>query len=159
MRRSFLKGSFVAVALVLTACDRPEDDRICQTPVAENVAQEWLKDIDTADPVDREFARRRYLDNCMLKWAYRLAQSPDSAEIAAQAVIGACAGAVNHLNSTAAAAKRADFAERYPGIPPEWSSPRDGRDVTVQAYHYEVYPQKALFHVVQARAGHCDVPS
>jgi len=144
--------------LALAACDRPEDDRICQTPVAEDVAQGWLKDIDTAAPSDREFARRRYLDNCTLKWAYRLARSPDAADSVAQAVIGACAGAVDYLNSAAVAAKRADYAERYPGIPPEWTSPRDGRDLTVQAYHYEEYRQKALFNVVQARAGQCKVP-
>ncbi len=76
---------------------------------------------------------------CVHKWAYRLAQSSDPAETVAKAVVGAC----NEVASYA--------AEKVSPGPTEAGS---------KAYQdaLAIAETDALFRVVQARAGHCEVP-
>ena len=74
--------------------------------------------------------------NCVHKWAYRLARSSDPAPVVARATVVACADAVAFAVNAAEANERvqmlADINRSTDGI--------------------------AIFRVVQARAGHCDIP-
>lgn len=74
--------------------------------------------------------------SCLHRWAYRLARGPDSSRDIAEAVVTACADAVAFQVNAAAPNERvqllADINRSAPGI--------------------------AFYHVVQARAGHCDIP-
>lgn len=73
---------------------------------------------------------------CLHRWSYRFASAPGSNQAIARAVLAGC-----------------DEAN-------EWSvklSPEADR-AEVRAYIKETSPNLALFHVTQARAGHCDIP-
>lgn len=75
---------------------------------------------------------------CVHKWAYRLAQSSDPAETVAKAVATACNDVANY------AAKKQGGTDQE--IFENYASARQIAEVD------------ALFRVVQARAGHCEVP-
>ena len=80
---------------------------------------------------------------CVHKWAYRLAGSPDSAEVVAKAVTQAC------VNVIGQDAERA--AVQVAGHPDE------ERRQAFFDISMKVMEGQALFRVVQARAGHCDI--
>lgn len=100
------------------------DDRICATPPTEIAQGAW--------------------GDCIHRWAYRLARSPDRAETVAEATVAACGDAIawqiNNADesnlSAAGAAGRIALSN----------------EIMASA------PKLALFHVVQARAGNCDIP-
>jgi len=73
---------------------------------------------------------------CVHKWAYRLARSSDPAETVAKAVVAACNDVANAAVEKLGTVNQ---VERYEG--------------TVRLAETD-----ALFRVVQARAGHCEVP-
>ena len=82
--------------------------------------------------------------SCAHRWAYRLARSKDPAPIVAEAVMQACKEPLDfyksaRLGATAAASERPLPVEQF------------FTDVT------EDTRREALFRVVQARAGHCDI--
>ena len=78
-------------------------------------------------------------DACVHRWAYRLAGAPESARDVASAVTGGCAANIG-----------ADIYNMAKGDPArtDYWTPHIRRMAL----------EKALFHVVQARAGHCDIP-
>lgn len=78
------------------------------------------------------------MNACVHKWAYRLAVSPDPAGVVAKAVVRAC----NDVANSAAEKVGKDEQARQ------------------EAYlgNIAVGETEALFRVVQARAGQCDIP-
>lgn len=75
---------------------------------------------------------------CVHKWAYRLARSSDPAKVVAEAVVDACNDVANY---------RAD------------GSPLENTEEGKRQYEAALAEAEtnALFRVVQARAGHCEI--
>jgi hypothetical protein len=92
------------------------------------------------------------LDDCLHRWAYALAASPDDASHVAQAALTACGSSLARWNQQAAAAGPEGAA------PLEAPSLLTGRPTTPIAEHMEFAQGRALFYVVQARAGKCAGP-
>lgn len=140
-----MKRLILAAALIaLTGCQKvvENDPRICTVaPLLADMPEEGRK------------SSLQKLDECVHRWSYRLARSTDEAETVAKAVLGACELQLHDAVL-------------------DWPTPEDRqiKDPTLRsaairiaendgrAFLMEVTPTRALFHVVQARAGKCDVP-
>lgn len=84
---------------------------------------------------------------CVHKWAYRLAGSRDPARVVADAAVTACADAIAWQVS------HADLSIiQGEGMPERQARIAFGEQIMESA------PKIALFRVVQARAGNCDIP-
>lgn len=87
------------------------------------------------------------VDDCTRRWAYSLAASRDDAEVVAEAVAGACSTQLTRWNRQAVAAPTGEAVSILTGEP-----------TTALAEHNSFTRARALFYVVQARAGHCAPP-
>lgn len=88
------------------------------------------------------------VEDCVHRWAYSLAGSRDSADEVAAATVAACSGQLSRWNQqTLAPAAQADAVSLVTG---EATGPI--------AAHHEFAASRALFYVVQARAGRCAPP-
>lgn len=74
---------------------------------------------------------------CVHKWSYRLARSSEPAPVVAKAVVQACNDVANYS---------ADHV------------PAPSQKTEVYAGQMAVGETEAIFRVIQARAGHCDIP-
>ena len=84
------------------------------------------------------------------RWAYSLAASRDPAETVAQATVAACTPQLVRWNQAALG---------QAGVPEvEASSLTTGEPTTPLAEHSSYVAARALFYVVQARAGRCPAP-
>lgn len=138
-----------SVALILVGllggCGQVESNpNICSTPAQLDVTPAGL-----GRPNDWAFQREK-TEQCIHRWAYRLAPSGDPADAVARATLGACS---DMLGRTAEAWKQMSSAD------PTMTSYLTGERVTPEARTYEEMRMKALFYAVQARAGKCAVPA
>jgi hypothetical protein len=91
-------------------------------------------------------------DDCLHRWGYRLARSEeDSADVVAQAVVAACAPALVRWNQQTLSQIPAGGSDSAVSLV-------TGRTATTPEDRYEMSHGKALFYVVQARAGNCPAP-
>lgn len=90
--------------------------------------------------------QRKMTVSCVDHWAARLSHSNDSAQDVAEATIGACLDAVQYLASFMAKEER---AQSVAGEQPYSANLNDLIDE---------FRRKALFRVVQWRAGKCPTP-
>lgn len=92
------------------------------------------------------------LDDCLHRTGYRLARASDPADIVAQATVSACGDALSRWNQQAvsqpATAGAADAAVDLV----------TGQSISQLAQRYQYAQGRALYYVVQGRAGRCDVP-
>jgi len=103
-----------------------------------------------AQPASNEGAA--VLEDCLHRWAYTLAAGRDEAGVVADAVAAACRAPLarwNQQTMTAAAAS---------GAPQEAPSLITGQPTNPIAEHAIFASDRALFYVVQARAGACKPP-
>jgi hypothetical protein len=91
------------------------------------------------------------LDDCLHRWGYTLAASPDPANFAAEATVAACTTALSAWNQQGLSAENAGGAVQAPSL-------LTGQQTNPLAEHYAFAQGRALFYVVQARAGHCAPP-
>lgn len=118
----------IGLAFFVSACGSSgPDDRICSTPQAEIAQGDW--------------------GECLHKWGYRLARSPDPAKVVADATVTACADAIAWQVS------HGDVEDATKGGLSEGEARR-----SLNQQIMESAPSIALFRVVQARAGKCDFP-
>jgi len=75
-------------------------------------------------------------ENCVHRWGYRLAGAKDGAQVIAQAVVNACTDAMAYQVNHSPEAQRKQLAQEI----------------------MTAMPDRALFHVIQARAGRCNIP-
>lgn len=158
MAKSKLIALSAVVALGLAACEntasgggRAGGSRVC-TPFPEGTAQSGTNA--PAAPISSDPAAA--LDDCLHRWAYSLAVSADPAEQVADASVAACAGNLARWNQqglTAGApgAPAANMTETAPSL-------LTGQPTNPIAEHYNFAQSRALFYVVQARAGKCPAP-
>lgn len=90
------------------------------------------------------------MDDCLHRWGYALAASADPAGDVAQATVAACSSALARWNQGAMAPTA--------GAPSEAPSLITGEDTSPMAERYRFASTRALFYVVQARAGKCAAP-
>jgi hypothetical protein len=89
------------------------------------------------------------LDDCLHRWGYTLAASSDPANLVAEATVAACGPSLTSWNQSSLATS---------GQAVEAPSLVSGEPTNPIAEHYAFAGGRALFYVVQARAGHCAPP-
>ena len=92
------------------------------------------------------------MDDCLHRWGYALAASSDDATHVAQATLAACSGALSRWNQQAASTGLDDAG------PIQAPSLVTGEPTTPIGQHLAFAQGRALFYVVQARAGRCAAP-
>lgn len=92
------------------------------------------------------------VDDCLHRWAYSLAPSTDPADAVAEATVAACSSALSRWNQQAIA--------QPAGAPGEVQalSLTTGQPTNAVSEHYAFAQSRAMFYVVQARAGRCAPP-
>lgn len=95
------------------------------------------------------------LDDCLHRWGYTLAGATDAANVVAEATLAACSAQLagwnqQSLSSAAGGASNA-AGEEAPSL-------LNGQSTNPLAEHFNFAQGRALFYVVQARAGHCGPP-
>lgn len=89
------------------------------------------------------------VDECVKRWGYALASSRDDANIVSEAVVAACGTQLSRWNQQILS---------VPGADGESASLTTGQPTTPLAEHNAFTHNRALFYVVQARAGSCPAP-
>jgi hypothetical protein len=97
------------------------------------------------------------VDECLHRWAYSLAASPDPADHVAQAAMAACTTALARWNQQSLSPV---MGPNGVATPPAQEAPSllTGQPTTPFQEHYTFAQGRALFYVVQARAGKCPPP-
>jgi hypothetical protein len=93
------------------------------------------------------------VDDCLHRWGYALAASSDPAEAVAQATVAACAATISRWNQQAIAPVNTS------GVDQQVPSLVTGENTNAVAERYNYAQGRALFYVVQARAGKCSAPA
>ncbi len=142
MIRKPVMAVLALAALSVAACENPHEGvanpKICadfKTPPSASAAA------DPSTPVEE----------CARRWAYSLAGSRDAAETVADAVVAACAPALSKWN-------QASLGQAAPGGGEQALSLTTGQPTNPLAEHSAFAQGRALFYVVQARAGRCSPP-
>lgn len=91
------------------------------------------------------------LDDCLHRWGYTLAASSDPANFVADATLAACSQALAAWNQQSLTTAGQNDAVQAPSL-------MNGQATNPLAEHYGFAQGRALFYVVQARAGHCSPP-
>jgi len=140
----------VAVALTsalgLSACEQHHDLAANPKVCADFKAPAKTAPASPAATIDPAAAP---VDECVRRWAYALAPSHDPAGAVAQASVVACMPQLAHWNRQALA---------QPGSDLQADSLTTGQPTTPLAEHSNYTAGRALFYVVQARAGLCAAP-
>lgn len=90
------------------------------------------------------------VEDCLHRWGYALAASSDEASQVASATVAACGPSLSRWNQAAMAGGE--------GGPVEAPSLVSGQQTTPLTEHFSFAQGRALFYVVQARAGKCAAP-
>ena len=148
MNRTLLTAALLSATLGLSACDHHEgmvNSKICADFKATNTANT----AQAAVPVAATNDAATPVDECVRRWAYALAPSHDPAGAVAQASVVACMTQLARWN-------RQTLAQ--PGSDLQADSLTTGQPTTPLAEHSTYTAGRALFYVVQARAGLCAAP-
>jgi hypothetical protein len=89
------------------------------------------------------------VEECVKRWAYSLAGAHDASSVIAQAAMAACGPQLSRWNQQTLS---------QPGADIEANSITTGEPTTPLAEHNTFTASRALFYVVQARAGACAPP-
>jgi hypothetical protein len=92
------------------------------------------------------------LDDCLHRWAYTLAASTDPANVVGEAALAACTDQLTAWN------RQGLSNGTEGGASIQAPSLINGENTNPLAEHYAFAQGRALFYVVQARAGHCGPP-
>ena len=90
------------------------------------------------------------VEDCLHRWGYALASSSDDANQVAAATVAACGPSISRWNQAAVAGGD--------GGPQTAPSLMNGQETTPLGEHFIFAQGRALFYVVQARAGKCAAP-
>ena len=89
------------------------------------------------------------VEDCLHRWAYSLAGAPDTADVVADAAVAACSSALSKWNQASLSG---------PVGPSDAISLVTGEPTSAITEHRNFADSRALFFVVQARAGRCAPP-
>ena len=90
-------------------------------------------------------------EDCAHRWSYALAPARDPADVVAQAVVDACSSALSSWNQQT-------LNQNPQGGPPQATSLTTGQPTVLLGARTQYAQARALFYVVQARAGNCPAP-
>lgn len=139
--RLLLAGLIVGLA----GCGAMPDDKICTVPPPLDLAE-------LAGPNAKPAIIQA--EECVHRWSYRLAKSPDDARVVAEAVVALCEKPIGD--------QIISLINQSAPLTPDGETQPMGRPRAVEFANRQV-PERsrkmALGYVVQARAGHCKVPA
>lgn len=142
MKRTAAAVSLCLATLGLSACNEhggiASNSKVC-VDFKQNKAAPLITGAEGAGPVDE----------CVKRWAYTLAGSHDTAGTVADAVVAACNVQLARWNQQTL---------NQPGSDTEAASLTTGQPTTPLGEHSTFTAGRALFYVVQARAGSCAPP-
>ena len=151
MNRNIFSVALLTASLGLTACgghnDRMVNSNICADFKTVNTAQ-------TGVPAPAAADAATPVDECVRRWAYSLAGARDDASVVADATVAACAAPLTRWNQAGLAQQAQSGADG----PVQALSLTTGQPTTALAEHSSFARGRALFYVVQARAGRCAPP-
>ncbi|CAN7558326.1 hypothetical protein LJR225_004088 [Phenylobacterium sp. LjRoot225] len=159
MRAPSLIAAVALTALAVAACNNPDRaaSRICTPFAAANAsANPGPAAPGVAQPLPAAADPAAALDDCLHRWGYTLAASSDRAQEVAQAAIAACTPALTRWNQQTLSAPAA--GSQGPGPAETAPSLLTGQATTPIVEHYNYAQARALFYVVQGRAGKCAPP-
>ena len=150
MNRNLITAVLGLGALALSACSDHHEPmvnaKICANFKTANTSQTGVPALpaaaDAATPVDE----------CVRRWAYSLAGARDTAEVVADASVAACAAALTRWNQ-GVLNQQANGDGASQGL-----SITTGLPTNPISEHGNFARGRALFYVVQARAGRCAPP-
>jgi hypothetical protein len=148
MNSKTMTAALALAAMGLSACDG-HGDRMVNTKIcadfstAANSAQPAATPITPADAASP-------VDECVRRWSYSLAGSPDRADIVANAAVAACGAALTRWSQAALSQPSQDAANG-----PDALSLTTGMPTNAVAEHSAFAHGRALLYVVEARAGRC----
>jgi hypothetical protein len=154
MEAKIVGGLILAASVAVAGCaDRAggarADAKTC-TPFAAATPQSAADPAAVAPAPGGEAAA---FDDCLHRWGYRLAKADDTAAIdVADAVVAACTPVLVRWN-------QATLAGQTPGTADSAVSLVTGKTANTPEDRYEMGQAKALFYVVQGRAGNCAAPN
>jgi hypothetical protein len=143
MKRPTLTAALCLAALGLTACNNTAGGMAANS----KVCVDWKQAKPATLVAGAEGAGP--LDECVKRWAYTLSSSADDAGTVAEAAAQACNVQLSRWNQASL---------NQPGGDQEATSITTGETTTPLAEHNAFSRGRALFYVVQARAGHCAAP-
>jgi hypothetical protein len=155
MRSPAPTAAAVLAVLAVAACSKGEGGRgqaIC-TPFPEN-AKAYAPGGGASPllPSDPAFV----VDDCLHRWGYTLAAASDPAAAVAQATVAACTTSLTRWNQQTLSV--AAGGPQPVNAPPQAPSLLTGQPTSPIAEHFAYAQSRALFYVVQARAGKCAPP-
>ena len=152
MRAKIVGGLVLAMGLSAAGCaDRNggrADSRICTPFAVQTAANATDPAAVTAAPGGEAGA----FDDCLHRWGYRLAKSADSAADVAGAVMAACTPVLSRWNQSTLNGQPPGTADTALGLV-------TGKASNTPEDRYDMGRAKALFYVVQGRAGNCAAPA
>jgi hypothetical protein len=159
MRAPYFIAALALTTLAVAACSNPDagaGSRIC-TPFADASAKvdAAASPPGAAQPFQAPVDPAAALDDCLHRWSYTLAAASDRAQDVAQAAVAACTPALTRWNQQTLAPPGA----RGRGAAVAAPSLLTGQATTPIAEHYIYAQARALFYVVQGRAGKCPPPA
>ncbi|HKR88931.1 MAG TPA: hypothetical protein VJS38_12240 [Phenylobacterium sp.] len=157
MRASPLIAGAAAAALGLAGCNKPAGSQICTPFAAATPAAVQAPAPGALQPAAVATDPASVLDDCLHRWGYTLAASSDRAQEVAMAVVAACSPALTRWNQQMIGTGAQGAAQ---GQAPAEPAPSllTGQNTTPIAEHYNYAQGRALFYVVQGRAGKCAPP-
>jgi len=143
-------------ALNLAACNKTADrggvSGICKpfaTPAAAPATPQSALPSTNILPAGPAADPAATVDDCLHRWGYTLAAATDPADVVADATVAACGPSLTAWNQSSLATQ---------GQNVQAPSLVSGQPTNPIAEHYAFAQGRALFYVVQARAGHCAPP-
>ena len=160
IRRIPAMAAILLAAGALSACHRSGQ---AYGPVNGNLCRAFHTDsspLNTNDPA-------AVVDACLHRWAYSLAPSRDQADVVASAVSAACSAGLSRWNQqTLSQQAQPQAGMSQPGMPPAPAPDQQqatdlttGQPTDMMTARAQFAQSRALFYVVEARAGGCAPPS
>ena len=156
MKRSTLIAALGVAALGLSACD---DNHEAGGPVNSKICADFkTTNTSTNAPAPAATDAATPVDECLRRWAYSLAGARDNADVVGDAVVAACGPTLSRWNqSILGQPAGASGAGAGPG-PEQGVSLVTGQPTSPLMEHNTYAHTRALFYVIEARAGRCAPP-
>ena len=153
MRAKIVGGLIMAMGLVGAGCaDRDGGGRADAKTCTAFAATTPTNAADPTAVAAAPGGEAAAFDDCLHRWGYRLAKADDTSAVdVADAVVAACVPALARWNQSTLAGQPAGTSDAAVSLV-------TGKTATTPEDRYEMAQGKALFYVVQGRAGNCKAP-
>lgn len=143
-----MRNIILAACALVAACNATTPDaRVCTgaaKSAEEASAVRAARQSTDKTPAARYETERAYVDDCLRRWSYVLAESDGSSSEVAASVVEACAEPMASLRMAAARLTEA-----------RWVDEQTGEPVTLERAIAQRGRTRAIFYMVQGRLGRC----